>query len=253
MIFDPRYGCIYVAAGPGSRDPSPASVQPDRCYLHVHCRCDLLLPAAPARLSSAVAIRPNLLRLCAPHPLSLYDTTDLRPFLLSPWPAARVCCRCDSTCCACVPLSAVAIRPTCCARVPLVRCHYTTVPTCAPFCCRHGQPLESVVDVTQPVAPVCPCPPSLYGQPAAPVCPSFNITDLPPPQIFCCCCGLLPPRPLSMQPTLLCPCGLISFPTCCTHVALVCRPTRPDHLLPPSRPSFSVATPHDLLPIVCQA
>jgi len=166
---------------------------------------------------------------------------------------------------------------TCCARVPLVRCHYTTLPTCTPFCCRHGQPRSSLLSIRL-AAPVCPRPPSLYGQPAAPVCPlsaatirqyrpaplfavttasrssllsmrldllrlcalvccrymakpaapvcpSFDITDLPPPQIFCCCCGLLPPRPSSMQPTLLCPCGLISFPTCCTHVALACHPT----------------------------
>jgi len=48
--------------------------------------------------------------------------------------------------------------------------------------------------------------------------------------------------------------ALIRRPTCCAHVALVCRrhSTRPT-CAPEARPSFSVAAPHDLRLVVCQA
>jgi len=218
----------------------------------------------------------------------------------------------------CNPMLLCTSRPlslygqSCCACVPLVRCHHTTLPTCAPSCCRHGQSRSSLLSMRLDLLCLCALVCRRYtAKPAAPVCPSsaatirhyrpvpllavttasharvccrcnstccacvpssavairpnplrlcaphlmslYDITDLWPSHFFRCCCGLLRPRLLSMRPNLLCPCGLISCPTCCARVALVCRPTRPDHLRPPSRPSFSVATPHDLLPIVCQA
>ena len=159
-------------------------------------------PAVTVRLLSAIAIRPNLLRPRAPCPLSLYNTTDLRPFLLSPRPAALESVV-DTTRCVCVPLSAIAIWPPCCARVPLVRCHYTTLPTCAPFCCRHGQPHSSLLSMRLDLLCLCALVRRRYtANPLRPCAPHlmslYDITDLWPPQIFCCCCGLLPPRPLSM-------------------------------------------------------
>jgi len=188
-------------------DLSFASVPPDRCYLHVHCRYDATCcscaplvrrrytakPAAPVCPSSAVTIRPAPLRACC----------------------ALVCRRCDPTRCSCAPL---------------VRRHYT-------------------------------------AKPAAPVCPSSTVTMRhyrPVPPLFVCCCGLCALVRCRCDPTCYAHVALVRCLTCCAHVALVRRPTCCAHVAPSAVPldltdlrppqlSFSVATPHDLLLVICQA
>jgi len=94
-------------------------------------RPDLLLLCAP---SSAVTIRPSLLRPCAHRPLSLYDITDLCPLHLFVAVAycALVRCRCD---------------PTCYAHVALVHCL---------TCCAHVAPSTVPLDLTDLRPPLGP-------------------------------------------------------------------------------------------------